>query len=113
MNKNHAVVQARALLDSIYDRSVVGCCLHVVVDDGNIEDHNIWFVLRVAVEAGHADCIHLAWWLNSLSRDERDRFVNGRPPTAKTYEYPHGEAKRLVDEGAVVIESMTITEIKE
>ena len=37
----------------MYVRSIVGCCLHVVLDDGNIEDSSVEFCIGFAQESGH------------------------------------------------------------
>lgn len=44
----------------IYARHCGGCCLHVVIDDGNIEREFIDWTLEHARTSGHADCIAAA-----------------------------------------------------
>jgi hypothetical protein len=56
------------LLRAIYDRSSVGCCLHVLADDGNYDSAE--FCADVARERGHEDCLRLALMLARMSRTQ-------------------------------------------
>jgi len=44
----------------LYERSAVGRCLHIVLDDGNIDEGDVLCCLNNAYESGHPDCYILA-----------------------------------------------------
>lgn len=56
---------------AIYDRSCTGCCLHIVLDDGNVKDSHVQFCIDYAIEKGHEDCEALARQLLLMSRTQR------------------------------------------
>ena len=60
------------LVASIYRRCPVGCCLHVILDDGNLED---WVIDKSKVElaaiSSHADCRELLALLAGMTERER------------------------------------------
>jgi hypothetical protein len=56
-------VDPKALYLAIYARHAAGCCLHNTLDDLNVDDASVRFVLGEARSSGHADCIALAQWL--------------------------------------------------
>lgn len=55
----------------LYARHGAGCCLHIVLDDGNIHDSNIEFCIKYAIEEGHPECEALARRLLLMSRTQR------------------------------------------
>jgi hypothetical protein len=57
----------------------VGCCLHIVVDDGNVEDHSVKFCLNLAEKAGHADCAEVARLLLRMSKTQRTKVYRSGP----------------------------------
>jgi hypothetical protein len=63
------------LVAAIYSRSVVGCCLHIVLDDENIRDSDVKFCLERAKERGHDDCLQAATLLLRMSKTQRKRIV--------------------------------------
>ncbi len=66
------VPEAIPLRRSIYARCPVGCCLHVVLDDGNMEPGIIEWCLR---DAKHDDCRALAAMMLRMSPTQRRRVV--------------------------------------
>lgn len=63
----------------IYNRSSVGCCLHILLDDGNTDDEDAQWVLDRALKAKgkeHLDCINVAMCLKHMTKPERDAFRN-------------------------------------
>jgi hypothetical protein len=58
----------------LYRRSCVGCCLHIVLDDGNIEDGNVKFCVEYAREMGHAECEKLASMMLLMSKTQRKKL---------------------------------------
>lgn len=60
---------ARALYRSA--RGACGCCLHAVLDDGNVADQFVEEAVQRAKEQGHADCLELAERLKLMSRTQR------------------------------------------
>jgi hypothetical protein len=52
-------------------RAAAGCCLHITLDDGNVEDSSVEYCIARAEEAGHAYCGALARALRSMSKTQR------------------------------------------
>lgn len=55
-----------------------GCCLHITLDDNNIEDHSVEFCIQTAVEIEHWHCAMLARALRSMSKTQRTKLA-GHP----------------------------------
>jgi len=53
----------------------VGCCLHIALDDGNIDDSNLDFCVTFATERGHPDCLALATLMRRMSRTQRAKLA--------------------------------------
>lgn len=72
---------ARALYAT--DEGSVGCCLHVVLDDGNTEDGFVDHAITRAIENGHEPCRVLAEKLRQMSRTQRAKVARMiyEPPT--------------------------------
>lgn len=49
----------------------VGGSLHIVLDDGNIEDHHIIYCFEYALENNDLDGAKLAWLLLCMSKTQR------------------------------------------
>jgi hypothetical protein len=64
------VPDALPLKASIYARHSAGCCLHVVIDDGNLDDACLRLCLQ---DAEHDDCRALAAMLLRMSPTQRRR----------------------------------------
>lgn len=64
----------------IYARHAAGCCLHVVLDDGNTDDASVAVSVKAAFEceeAGeHLDCLNLAMCLRGMTEEQRDAFLD-------------------------------------
>lgn len=58
---------------ALYYRSPVGCCLHIVLDDGNVSDDNVQYCVELARERGHAECELLAVKLSFMSKTQRSK----------------------------------------
>lgn len=69
--KKPTVPDVRPLVESLYNRHQAGCCLHIVLDDGNLADDDVEFCLLDALELDHQDCAHLARLLLRMSRTQR------------------------------------------
>ena len=65
------VPEVLPLVQTIYARHCAGCCLHIVLDDGNVDDDEVQFCLDRAVTAGHADCQRCAELLVRMSKTQR------------------------------------------
>lgn len=61
--------------NGIYKRSPVGCCLHIVLDDGNIKDSDVQFCVDQAKENSHTDCLSLAEKLLIMSKTQRKKLA--------------------------------------
>lgn len=66
-----SVTDVLPLAQAIYDRSCVGCCAHIVLDDGNVRDSDVKFCLEQAMRKGHEDCLELCKALTVLSKTQR------------------------------------------
>ncbi len=53
-----------------------GCCLHIVLDDENLETSNVDFCVGFAQEQGHSDCEKLATMMLDLDEEERKEVAN-------------------------------------
>jgi len=62
------VLDALPLKASIYARHSAGCCLHVVIDDGNLASDTI---RRSLERATHDDCRALATMLLEMTMTQR------------------------------------------
>ena len=51
-----AMLLAKPLVRAIYARHGAGCCWHVVLDDNNVEDEFIRFVVRDIMGGSRFDC---------------------------------------------------------
>ena len=60
---------------ALYERpgGSVGCCLHVVLSDGNLETDMLRFCFDRSVETSHADCKELAQNMLLMTRSQRKR----------------------------------------
>jgi hypothetical protein len=48
-----------------------GCCLHIVLDDFNVEDSHVEFCIGYARSEGHADCEALSRVLRRMTAGQR------------------------------------------
>jgi hypothetical protein len=71
---SQAIADIIPLVRAIYEKNCVGCCLHLALDDGNMEDHHVQFCLDWAKTAGHPDCIECAKKLLAMTKEERDKL---------------------------------------
>jgi hypothetical protein len=65
-----------AAIKALYDRpgGVTGCCLHITLDDNNVEAGHVAFCVDTAYERGHEDCKLLALSMLAL-RDDAQRLA--------------------------------------
>jgi hypothetical protein len=68
------VPEASPLVKALYARNSAGCCLHIVLDDGNVRDSDVDCCIESARKKGHADCETLALLLRKMSRTQRGRL---------------------------------------
>ena len=68
--------EVAAIVQNYLDRpeNVVGGNLHIVLDDGNLEDHHIQFCISRAAEAGDKEGIALGDALLELSMTQRKKL---------------------------------------
>ena len=66
----------KQLTARLYQRSAVGCCLHILVDDCNIEDRHVDFCIAYAEERAHTECAELAKAYKELSLADRAEVLN-------------------------------------
>lgn len=67
------VPEVLPLVRAVYRRHSAGCCLHVVLDDGNAEQHFAESCLA-GVDAEHEDCRQLAAALVLMSFTQRAKL---------------------------------------
>lgn len=53
-----------------------GCCLHIVLDDGNVNDSSVDFCIKCAQDEGHPECEALARLLRQMSRTQRKKLAS-------------------------------------
>lgn len=63
------------LVQSIYVRHGAGCCMHIVTDDGNIEDGDVQHCLEFAMKRGCPECIALAALLLTIPESLRNETM--------------------------------------
>lgn len=80
------VPEVLPLVNALYStyEGCVGCCLHNVLDDGNIEDSSVVFCLEWAKEQGHPKCIELAELLVRMSKTQRNKLYRSPKRTGWT-----------------------------
>lgn len=61
----------------------VGGSLHIVLDDGNVEDGNVRFCVETARESGDDDGLLLAGLMLKMSKSQRMRLVTYRGSAAR------------------------------
>lgn len=71
----HSWTDAIPLVRAVYQRprGGTGCCLHIITDDGNIDQSFADSVVASARERGHPECIAAAEMLARMSRTQRGR----------------------------------------
>lgn len=57
------------------DGGGAGCCLHILLDDDNLEDKSADFCVKTARKSGHKDCLVLATILSRMSWTQRRKIV--------------------------------------
>ena len=65
------VPEVLPLVIALYERNCVGCCLHILLDDGNVKDSHALFCLEYAKKESHADCVVLAEKICQMSVTQR------------------------------------------
>jgi len=55
----------------LYEEHPTGCCLHIALDDGNIDEDDILWCVNYAKDQGHPKCYILANRLLFLTLEER------------------------------------------
>jgi hypothetical protein len=64
------------MIQQLYSRCPVGCCLHIVLDDNNVRDYDLDFCIQEAKYNNHKECEQLAVILRDLSEEERVNIIN-------------------------------------
>lgn len=72
------------LVRAIYERHCAGCCLHILTDDGNVEQEHADFCVEIARERGHADCLRAALMLAQMTPTQRQKVYRRHPVTRKS-----------------------------
>lgn len=66
------ISEAIKLKKELYRKHPLGCCLHIVLDDGNLEDDDVRHCIGYALNREHSGCLYLAELLLELNEEERD-----------------------------------------
>jgi hypothetical protein len=74
------VPEAIPLARAIYARpdGAGGCCLHIVLDDFNVDQDSVDHCLARALERGHEDCSALAAMLVRMTKTQRLKVAHHR-----------------------------------
>ena len=73
------VPEVLPLVRELYATNSVGCCLHIVLDDGNVNDIHVQACADSARERGHPKCEALARKLLEMSPTQRRKLGNRTP----------------------------------
>jgi hypothetical protein len=72
---------ANSLKETIYLIHSAGCCWHIVLDDQNVKDKDVDWVINVAIPARHIDtsnaCRKIAPLMRSMSVAQRKKLARG------------------------------------
>ena len=74
MTDKPTVSEVLPAVRELYARHPAGCCLHIVLDDGNVDDDSVRFCVGYAVGEGHTECEWLARILLRMSKTQRLRL---------------------------------------
>lgn len=64
------------LLHQYMDRELGGGNLHIVLEDGNLEDHHIEWCIQNALDEMDGDAAIIGNWLLKLTEEEREDVYN-------------------------------------
>ncbi len=68
---------ATRLRRKIYQDHAAGCCWHIVLDDGNLEDSSVVFCIQQAKQRGCTFCMDLGPLVKRMSRTQRAKLSTG------------------------------------
>ncbi len=68
------VPEVAPLVAALYERHCAGCCFHIVLDDGNVEDSSVEFCMQFAAENECSECMALGPLLLRMSRTQRSKL---------------------------------------
>ena len=84
MNGKPTVPEVTPLVKAVYNRSSVGCCWHILLDDGNVDDKSVRSCTNNAIQHQHPECLALIEPITAMSKTQRlklggtiDRFRVG------------------------------------
>ena len=63
------------MIQQLYNRHSAGCCLHVVLDDENLEDLHVDSCIEFAVKNHHSECELLARAIRQLNEEQRAQLL--------------------------------------
>jgi hypothetical protein len=71
------VPEVLPLVQALYARwdGGAGCCMHILLDDTNVDDDSARFCLQRARETGHPDCLALGELLVRMSKTQRRKLA--------------------------------------
>jgi hypothetical protein len=74
------VPEALPFVRAVYSQTNggAGCCLHIVLDDNNVDDHFVESCIKWADERGHELCAKTARMLRSMSKTQRWKLSKWR-----------------------------------
>lgn len=89
-------MRAQELFLRLYKRHSAGCCLHVVLDDGNADDEVVrWTLVNVGGDAckDPAECRELAEILLRMSKTQRLKLGRGYEAAYRDWQLRKGASK--------------------
>lgn len=66
------------LIDAYYTTESTGGTCHIILDDGNYDDHSVDFCMKYAEEHSDMMGLTIASFLKMLTVEERERVCNAR-----------------------------------
>ena len=74
MKGKPTVPEVAPLVKAVYKRSLVGCCWHILLDDGNVDDGSVQFCISEALKRQHPECIALIDPMLRMSKTQRSEL---------------------------------------
>lgn len=74
--KRPTVPEVLPMIQGLFARHAAGCCLHSVLEEGNVRDADVDFCIAWAEKAGHVVCADLGRTLRRMSKTQRGKLAN-------------------------------------
>ncbi len=71
----YTIPQVLPEIQKFFEETEAGCCLHTVLDDGNVRDSNVIWCINFAQELKHKECERIGRILFIMSRTQRKKIA--------------------------------------